>query len=67
MYYFFKKMFADDTCLFVTNKDRELVQVTLNRDVDLISNWAHQWLVTFSPPKTRVHACVQQEGQGLHS
>ena len=45
-------MFAEDTCLFVTNKDRELAQVTLNRDLDLISNWAHQWLVTFSPPKT---------------
>ena len=45
-------MFADDTCLFVTNKDRELAQVTLNRDLHLISNWAHQWLVTFSPPKT---------------
>ena len=43
------RMFADDTCLFVTNKDRELAQVTLNRDLDLISNWAHQWLVTFSP------------------
>ena len=33
-------------------KDRKLAQVTLNRDLDLISNWAHQWLVTFSPPKT---------------
>ena len=32
--------------------DRELAQVTLNRDLHLISNWAHQWLVTFSPPKT---------------
>ena len=46
------RMFADDTCLFVTNKDRERAQVTLNRDLHLISNWAHQWLVTFSPPKT---------------
>ena len=46
------RMFADDTCLFVTNKDRNLAQVTLNRDLDLISNWAHQWLVAFSPPKT---------------
>ena len=45
-------MFADDTCLFVINKDRELAQATLNRDLDLISNWAHQWLVTFSPPET---------------
>ena len=36
------RMFADDTSLFVTNKDRELAQVTLNRDLDLISNWAHQ-------------------------
>ena len=44
------RMFADDTGLFVTNKDRKLAQVTLNRDLDLISNWAHQWLVTFSPP-----------------
>ena len=46
------RMFVDDTCLFVTNKDRELAQVTLNRDLDLISNWAHQWLITLSPPKT---------------
>ena len=34
------RMFADDTCLFVTNKDHKLAQVTLNRDLDLISNWA---------------------------
>ena len=42
-------MFADDTCLFVTSKDRELAQI---KDLDLINNWAHQWLVTFSPPNT---------------
>ena len=45
-------MFPDDTCLFVTSKDREQAQVALNRDLDLISSWAQQWLVTFSPLKT---------------
>ena len=51
-------MFADDACLFVISKDCKQAQVALNRDLDLISNWAHPWLVTFSPPITVHYTCV---------
>ena len=37
--------------VFLLPTKTDLAQVTLNRDLDLISNWAHQWLVTFSTPK----------------
>ena len=61
-------MFADDTCLFVPSKDHKLAQVAINRDLDLIMirDWAHQWLVTFSPPKTESMLVSKQEGLGLH-
>ena len=46
------KLFADDTTIYVTVDDPAQASDQLNRDLDSISNWAHQWLVTFSPPKT---------------
>ena len=46
------RMFADDACLFCHQQRPRTSSSALNRDLDLISKWAHQWLVTFIPPKT---------------
>jgi hypothetical protein len=45
-------LFADDTCLFRYGKDRTEIADSLNCDHDNIKNWAHNWLVKFSPMKT---------------
>jgi hypothetical protein len=46
-------LFADDTCLFIEVDNREETAQMLNEDLENIQNWARNWLVTFSPPKTK--------------
>jgi hypothetical protein len=47
------KMFADDTCLYVTTDDSALSANTLNDNLTNIKLWADQWLVNFNPSKTK--------------
>ena len=46
------RLFADDTTLYVTTDDINEGSTILNADLQSIMNWSHQWLITFSPPKT---------------
>ena len=47
------KFFADDTMLFSIVKDPLLSANDLNHDLDLISQWAHQWKMEFNPDPTK--------------
>ena len=47
------RLFADDTCLFTEVKDRAESVRKIEADLDRIYNWSKQWLVSFSPSKTR--------------
>ena len=47
------RLFADDTTIFVDVDDPVVAADTLNNDLQKMSDWANQWLVTFSPPKTQ--------------
>ena len=47
------RLFADDTCLFITVDNREEAARLINEDLSHIQTWANEWLVTFSPPKTK--------------
>ena len=46
-------LFADDTCLLETIRDKNLSIDKINRDLERLSNWASQWLVQFNPTKTK--------------
>ena len=47
------KLFADDTSLFVIVDQNEIeCSQQLNRDLNVIDNWAKTWLVKFNPDKT---------------
>ena len=37
-----EKLFADDTSLFTVVYDADIASDQLNRDLEIISNWAHQ-------------------------
>ena len=37
------KLFADDTSLFAVDYDVDIAVDKLDRDLDVISSWAHQW------------------------
>ena len=43
------KIFADDTSLFSKIIDTRNSQNTLNSDLEIIKNWAHQWKMQFNP------------------
>jgi len=47
------RMFADDTCLFIEVDNRDEAAAHINEDLEGISHWADDWLITFSPPKTK--------------
>ena len=47
------KFFADDTMLFSTVKNPEISANELNRDLDAILMWAHQWKLEFNPDPTK--------------
>ena len=42
------KLFADDTSLFTVVYDVDIAADKLNRDLDIISNWAQQWKIQFN-------------------
>ena len=47
------RLFADDTCLFVEIDDPHEAATLINEDLGKIQSWADQWLVAFSPHKTK--------------
>ena len=47
------KMFADDTCLYVTVDDPEEAADTLNNELQSVHDWACQWIVNFNAAKTK--------------
>ena len=47
------KLFADHTSLFTVVYDIDVVADKLNRDLEVISNWAHQWKMQFNPDKNK--------------
>ena len=47
------RLYADDTCLFITVNNRQIASDVINNDLKAIQNWADKWLVSFSAPKTK--------------
>ena len=47
------KFFADDTSLYSVVKDPEKSARELNHDLEVISNWAKQWKMSFNPDPTK--------------
>ena len=47
------KIFADDTSLFSIVVDQQLSSDELNRDLARISEWAHQWKMSFNPDPSK--------------
>ena len=45
---FYIELFADDTSLFIIH-DAKTTAYELNKDLQKIAEWAHQWKMTFNP------------------
>ena len=46
------RLFAEDSSLFYSAAHTDDIAGITNHDMQLLSNWARQWLVTFNPLKT---------------
>ena len=46
------RLFADDCSIFYSAAHIDDIAGIINHDIQLLSNWARQWLVTFNPLKT---------------
>ena len=46
-------LFADDTCIFASGFDPAETAIILNKDLELINNWATKWKVSFNPGKSK--------------
>ena len=46
------RLFADDSSLFYSAAHTDAIAGIINHDMQLLSNWARQWIVTFNPLKT---------------
>ena len=47
------KLFADDTCLFSVVNDSNISADELNKDLELISEWAYKWKMSFNPDENK--------------
>ena len=60
------RMFADDTCLFITVDNRDDAAAQLTEDLQHVSEWANKWLVDFSPTKTKEMIISNKDHLDLH-
>ena len=60
------RLFADDTTIFVEIEDPDIAAEVLNKDLNAISCWAKQWIVTFSPPKTESMLITLKKSDNVH-
>ena len=47
------KLFADNTSLFSVVQDNQASANDLNKDLEIINNWAFQWKMNFNPDPTK--------------
>ena len=53
------KLFADDTSLFSVVHDTQTSANDLNKDLEIINNWAFQWKMNFNPdPAKQAHEVI---------
>ena len=46
-------LFADDTSLFSVIHDNQTSANILNKDLEMVHNWAFQWKIDFNPDPTK--------------
>jgi hypothetical protein len=47
------RLFADDTCLFIEVDNPDDAARDMNEDLESLNEWSKEWLIEFSPPKTK--------------
>ena len=61
------KLFADDTSLFTVVRDPNAAANDMNHDLELISQWTHDWKMSFNsdPQKQAVELLLSKKRHGI--
>ena len=61
------KLFADDTSLFTVVRDPNAAANDMNHDLELISQWTHDWKMSFNPDpqKQAVELLLSKKRNGI--
>ena len=60
------RLFADDTSLYIIVENPQTAAITMNLDLDTISQWALDWLVDFNARKTMSLLISLKQNPVLH-
>ncbi len=60
------RLFADDTCLYIEVDDRDETARLINQDLEALSLWSKNWLVSFSAAKTKTITISNKPDAGLN-
>jgi hypothetical protein len=60
------RLFADDTCLFIEVDDPDVARNCIQSDLDNIQTWAQNWLVAFSPAKSKDMVLSLKRNKPVH-
>ena len=60
------RLFADDTSLYIIVEQPETAALQLNLDLEIISDWAKRWLVSFNPNKTEAMIISRKVNKPYH-
>ncbi len=61
------RIFADDTCIFITVDNRDVSLQRINEDLEAIHRWSDNCLVKFSAPKTKFMVISNKLDRHLNS
>jgi hypothetical protein len=55
------RSFADDTSLGYLSSSPDTLELVINHDLNKLSTWSGQWLMSFNPDKTEIMICSNME------
>jgi hypothetical protein len=55
------RLFADDTTLGYSSSSPDALELVINHDLNKLSTWSGQWLMSFNPDKTEIMICSNME------
>ncbi len=61
------RLFADDTSLYLIVDTPEIASMTINSDLETITNWSKKWLVSFNPKKTETLLISRKRDRTAHT
>ena len=56
----YKALYADDTCLFATERNPSQALIKMQKSLDSIESWSNRWNIKINPEKNKGHTLHQR-------